>query len=212
MTLTPEAEARIDDRIRRLSRRPRAEAGRAELRAHVADAAEGLAGSKPATPAHVDAAFAQLGSDADIRAAFFPGQARRPVSRPEIALLAFATALAAAAIAIANEGSSSCSVSGPGTCEVSATGAGLEYLVWAGPPLVVLALLVLAPSWSAVAAASLYLLLALVRTIDTATITGMSGLDLLLVAAGALASLVAVRHWRSERTAASAGSPDPASG
>ena len=76
MTLTPDAHARIDDRIRALAPRRGAAASRQELHSHVADAAEALAGGHPATGRHVDEAFAALGSDAEVRATFFPTRAR----------------------------------------------------------------------------------------------------------------------------------------
>lgn len=197
MTLTPQAEARIDDRIRRLAPRRGAQAGRIELRSHVADAAEALAAGAAATPDHVDAAFRGLGSEADIRAAFFPVRARVAVSRLHVALLALATVLAAVAIVTDESATSSCSVQGPGSCQVSSSGEALELVVWAGPPLVVLAALALATAWVGASLAGIYLAVAVLRAIDSASITG--AWDLLVPAAAVITCAVAVRQVLLER-------------
>lgn len=198
MTLTPDAEARIDDRIRRLSRRGRDEAGRAELRDHVAQAAEAFAGKDLVTPRHVDAAFASLGSDDDVRAAFFPRRAPPQVHRWEVAALTLATLLAAGAIVGAGGGTATCSVSDGGTCTASTSGDVLDFIVWAGSPLAILGLLYFLPAVVAFGAAVVYTVVATLRTVSEATFAGAPSLDVLLVLAGLITFAVCGLHLRVE--------------
>lgn len=199
MTLTPQAEARIDERIRDLAPLFGAAAARQELRSHVADAAEGLAAGQPAGAGHVDAAFAALGTDADIRATFFPAPARAPVHRLQVGLLALAVAVAAAAIVAEGGGRASCSVQGEGSCEASTNGDALELAVWSVPPLLVLAALFLGPAWAGAVLATAYLVVATARNVDLAIIEGISLAQALLPLAAALTVAVAARQVLVER-------------
>lgn len=197
MSLTPEAEQRIDDRIKRLAGRNASRASRDELRQHVADAAEDLAEGRAVSAAEVDAAFTGLGSDAEIRATFFPARQRLAIDRLGMGLLVGAALLAAIVVASEDSGTASCSLDGPGSCSATTSGHAADVMLWAAPPLIVMACLAWLPVWTGLVAAGLYSAVTLLRALD-----GPNGGFLAasaFVGAGGLCLFAAIRHWRQAR-------------
>lgn len=199
------AEARLDDRIARLGRGRRNAAARGELRDHVVQSATDLAGDGPVLTRHVDAAFDGLGSDHDIRAAFFPTPPRAPLHPAAMAVLAGAALLVVAGALAATGGTASCSVEGSGSCKATATGDVPDVVLFASPPLLALAALVWLPAWTGLAVAAPYLAVGLLRLsalTDEAAPHGAWVEDAAIVAAAALTLAVAARQvWLERRLA-----------
>jgi hypothetical protein len=189
--IPPELEARIHERIARLGPGRRRAAARAELHDHVVQAVQAMAAGGRPGPEHVEAAFAALGSDREVREAFFPRPPRARLQWPEVALLAGAAALAGLAIALDGGGEASCEVTGTGRCTATASGVAWDVLAFAAPPLVALACLAWLPAWTALLPSGAFAAVTLLRAMSGSGGAAELALDLGLLGAGA-ATLAAV--------------------